>query len=135
MPQFQRLICLSALFIASATVAAKTEPQRIAFAPGARSKTVRGHLAKSHAQAFYIVKMRAGQKLSIKVSLAEPQPIATSVVPMLFVTTPMGQKTGDKTRRFDTQKTVAGDYQVRVAVNQMATNGEAGNFLLKVWAR
>lgn len=135
MSQLHQLICLSALLIASSTAPAKTEPQRIHFARGARSQTVRGHLSKSHQEAFYIVRVRAGQKLSIKVSTAKPYRSETAVVPLLFVTTPTGQKTTDKTMRFDAQKTAAGDYQIRVDVNQMATNGEAGDFLLKVWAR
>ena len=128
-------VLLSALLVAPSIITAKTEPQRIHFARGAFSKTVRGHLSKQHGEAFYLVRVRAGQKLSIKVWTANPYDIKTAVVPLLFVTSPSGQRTTDKTRRFDTLNTTAGDYQIRVDVNQMATNGEAGDFGLKVWAR
>ncbi len=70
--------------------------------------------------------------MSIKVSTPSHK-IDEGVVPIIFVTTPSGQTTTDKIYRFDTPKTEAGDYQIRVAINQMATNGSAGNFYLKVW--
>lgn len=106
--------------------------QRISFARGAYSKTVGGVLDKQHSSAYFIVRSNAGQKMSVKVW---PKTDHEGAIPIVLVTTPSGENSGEKSMRFDTQKTETGDYRIRVATNLMASNGTHGTFLLKIWIR
>ena len=133
--QYKKYLVLSILLAASLAQTAHAKPARIHFAHGAFSKTIRGHLSKLQPDASYMVKVRAGQQMSIKVETVKPYTIETVVVPLLEITSPSGKRTSDKNTRFDTPKTEAGDYQIRVGVNLMATNGEEGDYKLKVWVR
>lgn len=106
--------------------------QRIHFARGAFSQTVQGYLDKKHSRAYYVVRTRAGQRMSVKVW---PITKHEGIIPLVLVTTPSGKNSGEKSMRFDTPKTQAGDYRIRVATNLMASNGDSGNYGLKVWIR
>jgi hypothetical protein len=106
--------------------------QRIRFARGAVSKTVRGTLDKKHSSAHYVVRAKAGQRMSLKVW---PLTKREGVIPLVLVTTPDGKSSGEKSMRFDTLATQAGDYHIRVKTNLMASNGASGNFGLKVWIK
>lgn len=106
--------------------------QRIRFARGAFSKTVRGTLNKKHSSAYYVVRARAGQRLSVKVW---PLTSHEGVIPFVLVTTPAGDSSGEKSLRYDTLRTQAGDYRIRVTTNMMASNGVSGRYGLKVWIR
>jgi hypothetical protein len=109
--------------------------QRIRFAPGATSATVRGFLSKRRPSVSYIVRTRAGQRMSIKVTPVENP---SGIVPLLDVVSPSGHSSAadrPKARRFNTQNTEAGDYRIRVGTNLMASNGSSGAFRLKIWIR
>lgn len=107
------------------------QARRIHFVSGATTKIVSGHLTKVHFAHYYKIKMRAGQRLSIKVTGTTRD----GIVPLIFVTSPSGVPTTDKIYRYDVYPTESGDYLVRVAPNLMASNGTSGGFLLKVWAK
>lgn len=108
------------------------QAQRIFFARSAFSKTVRGTLNKKNSSAYYVVRAKVGQRMSVKVW---PLTKREGVIPLVFVTMPSGKNSGEKSMRFDTISTQAGDYRIRVATNLMASNGESGNYGLKVWIR
>jgi len=72
---------------------------------------VAGTLDKQHPRRYFVARTRAGQRMSVEV-------------------TPRTRKAS-----FRTQSTEAGDYLIRVDTNMMASNGDAGVLLLKVWIR
>ena len=108
---------------------------RIRFARGATSKTIQVFLSEEQPSPFYIIKTRAGKKMSVEVT---PRAKSEGVVPAIEVTSPSGKSSAlfdPKIQRFDTQRTEAGDYLIRVTINLMAsdwTNGHSGTFRLKV---
>ncbi len=113
----------------------ETHPQPICFARGAISKIVTVYLSPRADDAYFSVAVGAGQRMSIKVT---PVNSHQGIVPALEVTSPSGHAAGadaPKARRFDTLKTQAGTYLIRVAPNLMASNGQTGTFRLKVWVR
>lgn len=114
------------------TAAAPQTARRIRFARGAYSKTVAGTLDKQHPRRYFVARTRAGQRMSVKVT---PRTRHAGVIPLVIVTSPSGVKSTEKSPRFDTQSTEAGDYLIRVDTNMMASNGDSGDFLLKVWIR
>lgn len=120
---------------ANARNGTQSHPQPIHFARGAYSKTVTLYLSRQHSEAYFSVRTRADQKMSIKVT---PINSHQGIVPAVYVTSPSGHYSGEdapKARRFDTLRTEAGVYLVRVAPNLMASNGTSGTFRLKVWIR
>ena len=133
--RYKKYLALSTSLALVLAQTAHAKPTRIHFAHGAFSKTMRGHLSKQQSNVSYLVKVRAGQQMSVKVETAKPYTIETAVVPLLEIVSPAGKRTSDKNTRFDTPKTEAGDYQIRVGVNLMATNGDEGDYKLKVWVR
>jgi hypothetical protein len=106
--------------------------RRIRFERGAISTQVRGQLNRKQSELFYVVKARAGQHMIVNVvPLGNPY----GLVPFVLVTPPKGEGTGDKSSIYEGDLTDSGDYQIRVAVNQMASESSAGGFLLEVVIR
>jgi len=111
------------------------EPQhytRIHFARGATIRTVSTVLSQRLPEHDYVLKVRAGQRMSLRVYPAHP---AEGVVPLVLVTDPSGYSSGEKSDRFDTPSTKAGDYLITVATNMMASNGTRGTVRLKIWVK
>lgn len=118
---------------AARPTASQSQPHQLHFARGANWLTVRGHLGKGE-RPVYRLRVREGQILTIRAQSTSKR-IDSGVVPLLFVTPPGGKYDGEKTSEYHTPSSRAGDYRIEVAVNQMASNGREGDFLLRVWAR
>lgn len=119
--------------IVPAAARPNASPSQLHFARGANSLTVRGHLSKG-ARPVYLLRVREGQILTIRAQSTSKR-VDSGVVPLIFVTPSGGKYDGDKTSEYHTSSSRAGDYRIEVAVNQMASNGKEGDFLLRVWAR
>lgn len=135
MKRFTICVALLVLFVSGTMLQANSSSsvaRRLFFAKGAHSKTITGHLTKRNSEHFYKIKVRAKQHLSIKVFSPTDH---EGIIPLVFVTEPDGAFSGEKSQRFDTNATKAGDYLISVVPNLMASNGDSGTFLLKVWAK
>lgn len=106
---------------------------RLHFARGATTLSVRGFLSGSQHR-VYVLKTRAGQRLRISVRSASHNP-DSALVPLLFVTPPRGRFNGDKTAIYTSNSTRAGDYQIEIAANSMASTARSGRFILRISAR
>jgi hypothetical protein len=113
--------------------ASAASPQRLHFARGTTTLSVRGHI-NGNQRRFYILRTRARQHLRIS-AVPDRKDLRTALVPLIFVTPPGGKYDGDKTADYTTKSSRAGDYRIEVAANKMASNGDRGDFILRVTAK
>jgi hypothetical protein len=120
------LLCSSAL-----TCFATTPTSRVHFRSGARSIVLRGTSTPTNPNHIYIVRAQKGQTLHMAISSS-----TRGFVPMLFITSPSGRNLiEDKRYEYTSRLKESGDYRIRVAVNQMATNARSGNYRLPLSIR
>jgi hypothetical protein len=108
------------------------DANRIHFARNASTKTIAVFLSKKRPEHYYLLKVRQGQRLSLRVFPARER---QGLVPLVLVTDPSGYSSGEKSDRFETSSTLAGDYLIRVATNLMASNSTSGVVRLEISVR
>ncbi|RYX85492.1 hypothetical protein EON83_05870 [bacterium] len=127
-----KILLTTALLATSAlTCFASTPTSRVHFRPGSTYTVLRGYSTPARSNHIYIVRARRGQTLNMSISST-----TRGFVPMIFITSPSGRNLiEDKRYQFKTRLTESGDYRIRVAVNQMATDARSGNYRLPLSIR
>ena len=109
------------------TSASQKQPQRIRFAPGKSSATIRGHIAGFDAQ-DYVVAARSGQQMDIRLKASNPE--------TYFVLYSINGKATDmnETDHYSLETTESGDYVIRVFMMRAAARrkGATSDFALTI---
>ena len=109
------------------TAASQKQPQRIRYAPGKSSPTIRGHIAGFDAQ-DYVVAARSGQQMDIRLKASNPE--------TYFVLYSINGKATDmnETDHYSLETTESGDYVIRVFMMRAAARrkGATSDFGLTI---
>ena len=128
------LIAIASLVVLLATVAsAKQAPRRIKFKLGATTASVTGQLSGWNDKAQYVIRLRAGQTMSLSV-----EGNCDACSPDVAVDSPAGANdTVDPDMcqcRVEVSNTAAGDYRITVGENRKGERWQ-GAFVLKIEVR
>ncbi len=125
------LLATTVLCASTLTCFAATPVSRVHFRPGTHSTILRGYSTPKNPDHIYIVHARRGQTLKMSISSS-----TRGFVPMLFITSPSGiNLIEDKRYDYTARLKESGDYRIRVAVNQMATDTNSGHYRLPLSVR
>ena len=117
------------LFLLSLPIFAKPVYKRITFKKGATTVIVTGKLSNYKDAAYYVVKLRAGQRLQIS---------SNKSITLAEVANPSGEDVVDRAANCngmaDVSPTVAGDYKITV-VECAKADAWKGTFKLKITAK